>query len=253
MEDVTELPYLTPIYNWISSYCYYLGKTEHSWPACIGSLGHSSSHISSSHCFIISSSISSFSILKILPWKHRAILVGMYQVVGTLFFFASYRLIIISSFYLGKTEHSWSACMGSLAHSSPHIGKLQEGQQNSPETGLVTPSGVSKELVCRNDRIVADRTQYLLKRSIALQLDFLLSCFKIHSVSSRYPINAFLTWDKWGSTGWCCVLVQLQQGGLTSPNQYIEIWYISTCLLAWGVCYAVWQLDMIKDIGIFLL
>ena len=37
---------------------------------------------------------------------------------------------------LGKMEHSWSACLGSFAHSSPHIGKLQDGQQYSPVTGL---------------------------------------------------------------------------------------------------------------------
>ena len=33
-------------------------------------------------------------------------------------------------------EHSWSACLGSFAHSSPHIGKLHDGQQYSPVTGL---------------------------------------------------------------------------------------------------------------------
>ena len=37
---------------------------------------------------------------------------------------------------LGKMEHSWSACLGSFAHSSPHIGKLHDGQQYSPVTGL---------------------------------------------------------------------------------------------------------------------
>ena len=43
---------------------------------------------------------------------------------------------------LGKMEHSWSACLGSFAHSSPHIGKLHDGQQYSPVTGL------RKMLVC---------------------------------------------------------------------------------------------------------